>query len=44
MTAPEAIVRLPMLPVFSDIQAMFSGCVYGQDWTTHAAMYLSFCL
>lgn len=40
MTAPEAIVRLPTLPVFSDIHAMLSGWVYGQDCTTHAAKYL----
>ena len=40
MTAPEATVRLPTLPVFSDIHAMFSGCEYGHDWTTHAAKYL----
>lgn len=27
MIAPEAMVRFPTLPVFSDIQAIFKGCV-----------------
>ena len=40
ITAPDAIVRFPTLPVFSDIHAMFKGCVYGQDCTTQAAKYL----
>ena len=37
MTAPDATVRLPTLPVFSLIHAMFSGCVDGHDATMIAA-------
>ena len=40
ITAPDAIVRFPTDPVFSDIHAMLRGCEYGQVCTTHAAKYL----
>jgi len=41
ITAPLAIVRFPTEPVFSDIHAMFRGCVDGHDATTTAAKYLA---
>jgi len=40
ITDPDAKVLLPTLPVFSDIQAIFNGWVYGQEATTIAAKYL----
>jgi hypothetical protein len=33
-------VGMKAYPVFSDIQAMLRGCVYGQDATMTAAKYL----
>jgi predicted solute-binding protein len=44
ITAPLATVRFPTDPVFSDIQAIFRGCVEGQDATTTAAKYLADCV
>lgn len=40
ITAPDAIVLFPTLPVFCDIHAMFSGCVVGHEETRQAAKYL----
>jgi hypothetical protein len=40
ITAPDATVRFPMLPVFSDIHPMFRGWLYGQDATIIAPKYL----
>ena len=40
MMAPDAMVLFPTLPMFSDIQAIFKGWLYGHDAATNAPKYL----
>lgn len=39
MIIPEATVLFPTLPVFSDIHAIFKGCVYGHAERITTARY-----